>query len=140
MDRVFDALIGAAAADIARHGFAYLVTGGFWIVQEKGCRLHDLPGLAIAALRDISLAPGFLNRVIACGVKAFDRRDLAVDHVGNRGDAGPHRILVDDDGACTAQRLAAAEFRAGEAELVAQIPEQRHRRIAVERPVLAVHA
>jgi hypothetical protein len=29
MDRVFDALVTAAAADIARHRFAYLVVVGF---------------------------------------------------------------------------------------------------------------
>src|ERR1700690_3931633 len=99
MDGVFDTLITAAAADIARHGLAYLIVGGLWIVQKEGCRLHDLSGLAIAALRDIDLAPGLLNRMVARGVKAFDRRDLTVDDVGNRGNAGPYRLLVDDDGA-----------------------------------------
>src|ERR1700732_679126 len=69
MDRVFNPLITAAAADIARHGLAYLIVGGLWIVQKKRRRLHDLSGLAITALRDIALAPGFLNRVVARGVR-----------------------------------------------------------------------
>src|SRR6266481_4637747 len=58
MDRVFDALVTAAAADVARHRFAYLVVGGFWVFHQQCGGLHDLADLAIAALRDISLAPG----------------------------------------------------------------------------------
>ena len=65
MDGVFDALVTAAAADVARHRLAYLVVGGFWIFHQQRRRLHDLAGLAKAALRDIELAPGLLHRVIA---------------------------------------------------------------------------
>ena len=65
MDRVFDPLVAAAAADIARHRFADLVVGRFWVFDEECGGLHDLAGLAIAALRDIFLTPGLLNRVIA---------------------------------------------------------------------------
>jgi len=43
-------------------------------------------------------------------------------------------------GAGAAQGLAAAEFRAGQTKLVAQIQSKRHRGIAVKRPLLAVHA
>ena len=99
MDRVFDALVTAATADIARHRFAYLIVCRFWIFHEECGGLHNLAGLAIAALRDIDLAPGLLNRVIAGGMEAFDGRDLPVDHIGNRGDAGAYGLLVDNDGA-----------------------------------------
>src|SRR5581483_4510624 len=34
---------------------------------------------------------------------------------------------------------AAAEFRAGQAEFIAQVPQERHRRIAVERALLSIH-
>ena len=61
-------------------------------------------------LRDIELAPGLLHRVIPSGMKTFDCRDLPTDHVGNRGDAGSYRLLVDNNGACAAQSLAAAIF------------------------------
>src|ERR1700730_7773959 len=103
MDRVLDALVTAAAADVARHRFAYLIVGGFWIVHQQGCGLHDLAGLAITALRDIDLTPRFLNRVIPRGMKAFDGGDLAADHVGNRGDAGAHGLIVDESGAWAAE-------------------------------------
>src|SRR5487761_2283484 len=138
MDRVFDTLIAAAAADISRHGFAYLVVGGLWIVQKQGRRLHDLPGLAIAALRYICLAPGLLNRVVACRVKAFDRRDFTVDDVGNRGDAGSHGLLVHDDSACTAKRLTAAIFGTRQSDFVTEKPEQREIRVAIPVLFLAV--
>src|SRR6267378_8430147 len=117
MDRVFDALVTAAAADVARHRFAYLVVGGFWVFHQQRGGLHDLAGLAIAALRDISLAPGLLNGVIARGMKAFDCRDLA-DHVGNRGDAGAHGLLINNNSACAAESLAAAKFRARQSDFV----------------------
>src|SRR6185312_8885221 len=42
------------------------------------------------------------------------------------------------DGARTAQRLAAAVLRAGEADEIAQHPEQRHRRIRVDLVLLSV--
>ena len=91
MDRVFDALVTAAAADITRHRLAYLIVVGFWIFDQQGCGLHDLAGLAKSALRDIELAPGLLHRVVPGGMKTFDCRDLPVDHVGNRGDAARER-------------------------------------------------
>src|ERR1700761_9856590 len=43
------------------------------------------------------------------------------------------------DGAGAAECHAAAEFRAGQTELVAQKPQERHRRIAVERALLSIH-
>src|SRR5580692_7337779 len=124
MDRVFDALVTAAAADIARHRFAYLIVRGLWIFRQQCRGLHDLAGLAIAALRNIDLAPGLLNRVIAGRMQAFDRRDLSDDHVGDRGDASARGLLVYDHRACAAQRYAAAEFRAGQSDFVTEKPEQ----------------
>ena len=96
---------------------------GLGIFREQRRGLHDLASLAVAALRDVDLAPGLLHRMIAGGMKAFDGGDLAADHIGNRGDAGADRLLVDHDGACAAERLAAAEFGAGQADFIAQKPE-----------------
>src|SRR6266540_5216774 len=134
MDRVFDALIAAAAADIARHRLAYLIVRGFRIFQQQRGGLHDLADLAKAALRNIELAPGLLNRVIARRMKTFDRRDLPIDRVGNRRDAGAYRLLVDDHGAGAAKRLAAAIFRARQSDFIAEEPEEWKIGIAV--PVL----
>src|SRR5207245_525572 len=123
MDGVFDALVSTAAADVARHRFTDLVARRFWILDQQRCRLHDLTGLAIAALRDVEVAPGLLNRMIARRMEAFDRRDLPADHVGNRGDTGAYGLLVDKDGTSAAEVLAAGEFGDGQSHLVTEIPQ-----------------
>ena len=123
MDRVFDALVTAAAADVARHGFAYLIGCGFWIFREECGGLHNLASLAIAALWDIYLAPGLLNRVITRGMKAFDCGYLSVDHAGNGGDAGAYGLLIDNNGACATKSLAAAIFRARQSDLITEDPK-----------------
>src|SRR5438309_2709093 len=125
MDGVFDPLVAAAPADIPGQGFADLVVRGFWIFRQQRGRLHDLADLAKAALRDIELAPGLLNRVIARRMKTFDRCDLPINHVGNRRDAGAYRLLVDDHGAGTAKRLAAAVFRTRQSGFIPEKPEER---------------
>src|SRR5258708_39962041 len=124
MDRVFDALVTAAAADIARNRLADLIVRGLWIFRQQCRGLHDLAGLAIAALRNIELAPGLLNRVIAGWMQAFDRRDLSADPIGDRGDASACGLLVHEHRACAAQRHAAATFRAGQSDFVTEKPEQ----------------
>lgn len=139
MNRVFDALITAAAADVAGHRFANLIVVGLGIFGQQGSGLHDLTGLAIAALRDIDLAPGLLNRMIAGGMQAFDGDDLTSDNVGNRGDAGAYCLFIDHHGAGSAERLAAAEFRAGQADFITEKPEQWKIRIPVPIPFLAVN-
>src|SRR5437868_11816509 len=107
---ILDALVAAAAANIARHRLAYLIVRGFWIFRQQRGRLHDLADLAKTALRDIELTPGLLNRVIARRMKTFDRRDLPIDHIGNRRDTGADRLLVDDQVSGTAKCLAYYSF------------------------------
>jgi hypothetical protein len=139
MDGVFDALVTAAAADITRHRFAYLIVSWFCVVHEERGGLHNLAGLAIAALRDIYLAPGLLNGVITRWMKAFDRRDLPVDHVGNRSDAGAYGVLTDNNGACATESLAATKLRARQSDFITEKPEQRKIRVAVPISFLAVN-
>src|SRR5262245_19296155 len=102
MHGVFDALVTAAAADVARHRFAYLVMGRFWIFRQQRGRLHDLASLAEAALRHVDLPPRLLDGVIAGGMEALDGSNLPAGGIGDGGDAGAHGLLVDDDGARTA--------------------------------------
>jgi hypothetical protein len=139
MDGVFDSLVTATAADVTGHRFAYLIVVGFWIFDQQGCGLHDLASLAEPALWDIQLAPGLLHRVIPGAMKTFDCRNLAVDHVGNRGYAGANGLLVDNNGARAAQSLAAAVFRARQAHFIAEKPEQRKIRVSVPIMLLAIN-
>jgi hypothetical protein len=138
VDRVFDALVTATATDVTRHRFANLIVVGFCIFDQQGCGLHDLTGLAISALWNIELAPGLLHRVIPGGMKTFDCRNFPVDGIGNRGDAGANGLLVEHNGACPAQSLAAAVFRARQAGLIAEKPKQREIRVAVPILLLAI--
>src|SRR5260221_3296526 len=133
-----DALIAAAAADVAAHGAVNFLLGRLLDRGEERRGLHDLAGLAIAALRHVQRSPGFLHRVVAVRIESFDRSYGPAGDIVHRGDAGPDGLTVDMDGAGPAQRCAAAVFRAGEPQLVAQIPKQRNRRVAVERPLLAI--
>src|ERR1700749_840783 len=123
MDGVFEALLPAAAADVTGHRLANLVVAGFGILREQGGGLHDLAGLAVSALRDIDLPPGFLQRGSAVWVEPFDGGNFAIGRVGYRGDAGAYGLLVDHHGTRTAQCLTATEFGAGQSDFIADKPE-----------------
>src|SRR5271169_141263 len=135
-----DALIAAATADVAAHLAVDLVLGRVLVGGEQRGGLHDLAGLAIPALRDIQGAPCFLHRVIALRVEPLDRGHRPTRDIVDGGDAGASRLAVEMNGARPAQRHAAAILCSGEPQLVSQIPQQRHRRIAVEGLLLAVDA
>jgi hypothetical protein len=139
MDGVFDALITAAPANITRHRFAYLIVSGFGIFHEECGGLHNLAGLAITALRNISLAPSLLNRVITRGMKALDCRDLSIDNVRNRSDARTHRLLIDNNGAGATESLATAEFRTRQSHFITEKPEQWKVRVAVPISLLPIN-
>lgn len=102
------------------------------LLLEKGHRLHDLARLAIAALRHIVRHPGLLHRVQTLSAQALDRGDLTAGSGLHRSQAGANSlaILVYRTGA--AESHAAAVLGARKAQNIAQIPEQRHLRIAVE--------
>src|SRR5690606_19896315 len=56
--RGVDALVAAAAADVAGHGLGDLLLVGGRVGGDQGGRLHDLAGLAEAALRNVECPPG----------------------------------------------------------------------------------
>src|SRR6266850_3418073 len=134
-----DALIAAAAANVAAHRAVDLVFRGVLVGREKCCGLHDLAGLAIAALRDIQGSPSPLHRVIAVFVSSpsivvTERPETSLTAVM----AGARGFAVHMNRAGATQRYTAAIFRPGEPQFVAQIPEQRHRWVAIEGLRLAV--
>src|ERR1700751_6125167 len=67
-----DALIAAAAADVAAHRVVNLGLGRVLRRRQQRGGLHDLTGLTIAALRHIQGAPSLLHRVIPVALEAFD--------------------------------------------------------------------
>ena len=91
LDRGADALIGAAPADVARHGAVDVRVGRIRRARQQRGRLHDLAALAVAALRDVVLGPGALHRVAAVGAQPLDGHDLLALQ-------RPHRRLTRADG------------------------------------------
>src|SRR5262249_23042091 len=134
-----DALIAAASTDVAVHGLVDLLVGRRRRLRQQRGRLHDLAGLAIAALRHAHVAPGDLDGMVALGVEALDGDHRLARDVGHRDAAGADRFAVEMNRAGAAERDAATEFRSGQAELVAQVPQERHRRVAVEAALLSIH-
>ena len=64
MNRRANPRVGATSTDVSGHRFIDLVVSRFGMNRQKRRGAHDLPGLAVAALRDVELAPGLLKRVI----------------------------------------------------------------------------
>src|SRR4051794_3825559 len=135
-----DAGIGAAPADIAPHGAVdFLVARGRRLFQQGG-RLHDLAGLAVAALRHGDIPPRLLEWMVALRVQALDRRYRRVLGGADRCLAGPDSLAIEMDGAGAAGGYAAAELGAGQTQLIPQVPEQRHLAVTVELLLLPVNA
>src|SRR5258708_28912279 len=83
----------------------HFILGRIGILGEKRCRLHDLAGLAVAALRDLLEDPGLLQRMIALGGQTFDGGDFLADGVADLGLAGTNGFAVE------VNRVGAAETR-----------------------------
>src|SRR5713226_2217776 len=103
----------------------HLVLGRIGVLGEQGGRLHDLPGLAVTALRNLLGDPRLLQRMVALGAEAFDGGDLLADGVADQSLAGANRLAVDVNRAGAAETRAAPEFRAGHLQLFADDPQQR---------------
>src|SRR2546422_525589 len=109
--RQTDSRVGPATTDVACHRFVDLLIGGFGLFSEQSGRLHDLPGLAVATLRHVVLAPCELHRVTSLGVESLDRDDRGTLERGHGGDAGPRRRAVHVHGTSPTQRKPTAELR-----------------------------
>ena len=139
LDRFANADIGAATADIAGHGVIDIAVARIGIGRQQGRSRHDLAGLAVAALHDFEIEPGVLDFRAGRRVPdRLDRGDLGIADAVDGGDAGADRLAVLLHRTGAALRDAAAEFRSGHAENVAQHPEQRRIAVSIDamrRPV-----
>src|SRR5947209_10311157 len=138
VDRGANPLIGRAAADIAVHGIVDVAVRRFRSLRQKADRRHDLTGLAIAALHDIEITPCGAHRLGHFALHALDRRDRAPRGIADLRLTGALRLAVDMHGAGAALGDAAAEFRTGHIERIAERPEERHLRIDVEIALRAI--
>src|ERR1700688_1716489 len=125
LDGAEDARIGAATADIAVHMANDVVAARILVGRKQRRGLHDLAGLAIAALRHLQVEPGLLQRMVAVWPQTIDGGDGLACHHGDRGLARADRLAVEMHRAGATHAGAAAVFRAGELEVLAHDPEQR---------------
>src|SRR3974377_2176126 len=117
-----NARIGAASTDVAVHVSDDLLARRLLVGGEQCRRLHDLAGLAVPASRHLLRNPGLLPRMLA--VQALDSGDLLARRFPDSDPAGAYRFVIDMDGAGAAFAGGAAEFRAGELQVLAPDPKQ----------------
>src|SRR5580693_3362006 len=123
VNRSADANVGRATAQVAVHGEIDVVVVRTLDLLEQSRRGHDLPRLAVSALRHILGDPCSLDRVGLATGQSLDGRDLAGADAGYRHRAGTQRLTVKKNRAGTALRHPAAELGAGQAKMVPQDPE-----------------
>src|SRR6185312_6396582 len=121
-DRLLDTTVGHAAAEVAVHVSDDLGLGRIVVLREQRRGLHDLAGLAVAALRDLLGDPGDLQRMVAA--EAFDGGDLLAHRVLRRGLAGAHGGAIEMYRTGAAQSGAATELRPGHLQVLANDPQQ----------------
>src|ERR1043166_257549 len=126
-DRLTDPEVGPAAAQVPRHGRTDVGVGGPRLALQQRRGAEQLAGLAVPALRYVQLQPRLLDRmVLPVPGQAFNGGDLAVLHRRDRYATGAGRGALHQHGAGAAERLAATELGAGEADEIPERPEQRH--------------
>src|SRR5438034_902200 len=133
-----DALVGAAAADVGHRGVDIGVARLGILLEQRSGR-HDLPGLAVAALRHVERRPGFLHRMRTGRGEPLDGHDpvAGLDFADRNGAGAPH-LAVDVHGTGAALRDAAAVLRAGQAGLFADDPKERRSGLRLHLAYLAV--
>src|ERR1700741_3787399 len=119
-----NAPIRHATAEIPAHDRADVLVTRIRIVLEEGRCLHDLPRLAIAALRNLQFDPGLLQRMLSAWIQPFDGRDLSARDGADRRDAGADRPALEVHGACATHADPASKLRAFEADDVTDHPQE----------------
>src|ERR1043165_8550706 len=110
MNRLPDAEVGRAPADVAGHRLIDLRVGRLGILLEQRRGAHDLARLAVAALRDVELLPRPLHGMRPIGRQPFYGSNLAAGDGGNGGRAAPGRLAFHVNRAGAAEGLTAAEL------------------------------
>src|ERR1700676_2631747 len=112
-----------------------------WVLfaAQESRGLHDLARLAVAALRNVDLHPGLLDRMQSVLFQSFDCGDSLSCRVAHGRHAGSRRLPIHMNRARAAKSNAAAKFRSCQSQNVAQVPEQRHFRLTAERLFRSIH-
>lgn len=138
MDGLADALVGAAAANVAAHEIVDIGVGGFWFFCEQCDRGHNLPGLAVAALGNVFFDPSDLHGVASVSRQPLNCDDFLATYARDRRNARACGFAVDMYGAGPAQSHSASKLRPRHIQGVTQNPQKRHIRTDVHRLSFAV--
>lgn len=133
MDGFADALVRAAAANVAAHEIVDIGVARIRFFRQQRDGRHNLPRLTVTALWDIFGNPGLLDGMQAFGRNSFDGRDFFPGDAADLRDAGTRRFTIDVNGTRAAQRHTATKFCAGHTESVAEDPKERHFGTDVDR-------
>ncbi len=117
-----DAMIGAAAADVASHSKVDVVIARLRNHAEQTHGRHDLPRLAVAALGHVERHPGGAHGVRLLAAGALDGRDLDAFQRADGRHTRAARLAIDVHRTGAALGDAAAELRACQALNVTQKP------------------
>ena len=133
--------IAGAAADIARQLLANLLFGSRPVAPDEVARGDEHSRRAEPALQPMMLVKGLAQHghhpIIG---EAFDGPDVALVAGDGECQARAHGFAVDQDRACPADAVLAAEMRAGQVSTLAQKVGEREPRRHVVDHGLAVHA
>src|ERR1035437_8760778 len=139
-DRLDDALVARAAADVARDALANLALARLRVRREEGVRGHEDAGRADAALRAALLHESLLQvgKRVPRG-EPLDGEDRSPVALARHDKARVHGDAVQEHGARAALALAAALFRAGEPERPSEDVEEAREGRRIERTGTPVH-
>jgi hypothetical protein len=134
LDGFEDAHVAGAATEVSGESFFDLLHGGVRVLGEEMVGGEDHAGSADAALGSALFEETLLDWVESFFVSdAFDGGDLGAFGLEDWDEAGVDEFAVHQDGAGAALAFAAAFFRAGEVEVLAEDVEQALHGRSVER-------
>ena len=111
MNRLANPFIGPAAAQVAVHGLRDLLIARIRRLRQQSRRRHDLPRLAVAALRNFFGNPRLLQDVQPVRSQSFDGRDALSGNLRNRRGTRPNRRPLHMHRASPAEPGATTKFR-----------------------------
>src|SRR6185369_508971 len=118
LDGVEDPPVAGAATEVARDGDLDLLARGARVLVEERGRAHQHARRAEAALAAAHLIEAVDERIeVRRARERLHRLDLGAVRVEREGEAGEHRVAVDDDRAGPAVALVAALLGADQVEI-----------------------
>ena len=119
-----DAHVGSAPAKIAVHGFVDLFVGRLGMFREQCRSRHDLSRLAVAALRNVYIPPGLLQRMCAVRRKTFNGENARVGCGRYGRESRTNGLAVQVHRASAALTDSTAVFCSVQVEHIANDPKQ----------------